>query len=316
MNVHISGATSFIGKAFIQYCQNYPHILINRLDRKSLETLNVNKLKGSNSFIHLAARVHVFNEESGNYLREYLETNRDLTLSLAKKAIEARVKKFIFISSVAVYGRFKGGVISLNDNPRPDDPYGESKLEAEKGLVDLFAHKESKCIILRLPMVYGPENKGNMLRLLNAASRRIPLPLGAVRSKRSVVYVKNVCSAILKILQDEKPERPTVQTYLINDRQDITSGQLYSEIYRAYRGGEGVFSIPEVLFRLSGNAGTLIEKLLKKRLPINEDVVSRLIDEYRFSSEAFRRDYDWNPPYSQIQGIRDTVEWYKKNKPI
>ena len=51
MNVHISGATSFIGKAFIQYCQNYPHILINRLDRKSLETLNVNKLKGSNSFI-------------------------------------------------------------------------------------------------------------------------------------------------------------------------------------------------------------------------------------------------------------------------
>ena len=290
--------------------------IANLLDSKAI-------FSGIYGVVHLAGRAHKMNDQSENPLAEYRKVNRDMTLNLAQASLEAGVKKFVFISSVKVVGdgwqknesrqnEVISKIITESDECRPDDPYGISKWEAEQELTRLFSgQSDAQCIILRLPMVYGPGNKGNMLTFLKAASKGIPLPIKAARAKRSMIYVKNVCNAILKILQDKRSCRPTVQTYFINDGQDITSGELYSIISQAYNGNKGVFFMPEGLFRLGGITGSWLEKIFDKKLLLNKELVSRLFDEYRFSSESFCRDYDWKPPHTLEQGIKDTVGWHK-----
>ena len=132
--------------------------------------------------------------------------------------------------------------------PVPDDHYGVSKWEAEKNLVKLFSEQNrSQCIIFRLPMIYGPKNKGNMLHLLRAASLRLPLPLGKAIGKRSMAYIRNVCDAMGKVIQDKKKGRSRVQTFFINDGYDLTSGELYELIFQVFWKKRGLISLPTLL---------------------------------------------------------------------
>ena len=115
------------------------------------------------------------NDKSSDSLTEYRKVNRDVTLSLAKASIDANVRQFIFFSTIKVMCDSGIGdhIFTENDIPHPDDPYGQSKFEAEEGLRFLYLNQEKcNCIVLRLPMVYGEGNKGNMLRLLSAAYRK------------------------------------------------------------------------------------------------------------------------------------------------
>ncbi len=310
----ITGASGFIGSSIVRELkkESYGYLPLFRQDLEKF-ILQPEKFIGVNSsIIHCAGRAHVFKETSLSPLDEFRKVNTDLTLAVAKAVLRIKIKKFIFFSSLSVFGRFTGGYIKDNQTPYADDPYGVSKLEAERKLIELFSSQtHSQCIIFRLPMVYGPGNKGNMLPLLRAASKGIPLPLASAKGKRSMIFIKNVCDAILKVLKNDSPGRPPVQTYFLNDGDDLTSGELYSLISEAYSGGKGIFYFPEALLRLGGVLGSGFESIVGKQLPLNKRVVSRLFDEYRISSEAFCRDYDWKPPYTPEEGIRETVLWYK-----
>jgi nucleoside-diphosphate-sugar epimerase len=306
--VCLTGSSGFIGN----------HIN-HELQKDDIKCFRWNKLKEkelghSGILIHLAARVHQTQDSSLNTLVEFRQINRDLTVSLAQQALKEGVKKFIFISSVKVIGE-KPGAYSIDSRCCPAEPYGISKLEAEQELEGLFSQQtEAQCIILRLPMVYGEKNKGNMLSLLNAASRKFILPLAAAKGERSMVYVKNIASAISRIVQDEKPDRPQMQTYFLSDGLDMTSGQLYSAIYRCMHQKKGIFNLPENLFRVGGKIGSELNKRLKIKVPISAEIVSRLFDEYRFSSKEFCQDYDWSPPFRPEEGINNTVQWFVKDR--
>jgi len=311
--VCLTGATGFIGSAI--YHSLAGKCAVNVLTRQAInDDISTLQFPLCSDLIHAAARVHVMHEKIANPLEDYRKTNRDMTLSLARRGLESGVKRFIFISSLMVLGRSWSSKATINLIPRPDEPYGISKWEAEQGLIDMFSRqKDAKCIILRLPMVYGPGNKGNMLPLLKAAHMGIPLPLAGTKGKRSMVYVGNVCSAVETILKDSEGDHPVVETYVINDHNDLTSGELYALIYQAFRGGKGIFPMPESLLRAGGNLGSLWERLTGRTLMLNKQNISRLFDAYSFSPDQFCRNYHWHPPFTPAEGISKTVEWYKEH---
>jgi nucleoside-diphosphate-sugar epimerase len=251
--------------------------------------------------------------------REYIKVNSELTLKLAKTALKAGVRTFIYASSVKVMGEGAPKMEPLTEEApfSPENSYAMSKMEAEKELAKLFGKQtDSRVVIFRLPMVYGPGNKGNMLALLKMASRGIPLPLGALKAKRSMIYIGNLCDAIRKVIEDDKKSRPSVQTYFINDGDDISSRELYAMISREYSGKDGLFYLQPSIIRFIGIVGSMLEKGTGLKLQVNREVVSKLINEYRFSAAAFCQDYDWSPPHTVHDGIKATVEWHRNNSGI
>jgi UDP-glucose 4-epimerase len=252
-------------------------------------------------------------EDRATALALHREINRDLTISLAKAAISANLRRFIFLSTVKVMrddassemirsgNLTTGKVITENDEPHPNDPYGISKYEAEQGLEKLFRQqKHSRCVAVRLPMIYGPGNKGNALRMLKCAERGIPLPLRAVRAKRSMIYVKNLCDALVAIIKDDKDEPSPFQSFYVTDGEDRSSAELYEGMFRAFNSKNGVFYIPPLIFRLAQYSNHRLGS-----------IISRLIDPYCFSSKAFQNKYNWNAPYTFEQGILETARWYE-----
>lgn len=266
----------------------------------------------SDAVVHLAARM---NPMKGNEAEEAcLRDNTELTLTLAKRALETGVRLFVVISTTKVMGDTLNSdkIYEETDQPTPTDAYSKSGLMAETQLSELFqAQTEARCVILRLPMVYGPHNKGHMLKLLKAAQKKIPLPIGKANSQRSMVFVKNVVDAVQTILNDTSNSRPQVETFFITDDQDLSSSELYSQLYFNFNGTKGVFGVPESCFRFLGTLGSRLEELTGKIMPVNEMVVSRLFDSARFKAAAFKRAYDWKPPFSPAEALKETVEWFQ-----
>jgi UDP-glucose 4-epimerase len=320
-NVLLTGATGFIGRhLFTTLVRNgfVCRTLVRDVNaarsigipegsilEAQIEAINGNVLpfKGIDTIIHSAALVHQMKNTDSPLLETYRRINRDGTLRLAKTGLDAGIQKFIFLSTVKVMGDFEGTSKILNekDVPAPSDPYSISKFEAEEGLRRLFdKYKGARCIILRLPMVYGPGNKGNMLTLLKAARRKIPLPLKGATGKRSMIYVGNICDAILTTMNESRKPSDLVELYFLTDTIDHTSNDLYSSIYRAINGKTGTFYLPPCLLRI-------LFGISKK----SRAVVSRLFDDYRFSCERFQSEYKWKPAFGLTEGIAETIQWYK-----
>lgn len=149
--------------------------------------------------VHCAARVHVMDDQSADPLMEFRRVNVGGTLNLARQAVEAGVRRFIFISSIKVNGEgtAPGERYTANDTPAPIDPYGISKREAEDSLREIAAESGMEVVIIRPPLVYGPGVKANFLSMMRWLHKGVPLPLGAIHNKRSLVAKDNLVDLIV-----------------------------------------------------------------------------------------------------------------------
>lgn len=256
-------------------------------------------LKGVKVVVHLAARVHVMHEDSDNALAAYRRTNTDASLRLAQEAANAGVKRFIYLSSIKVNGEGRNDKpFSEIDLANPQDPYAVSKYEAEQGLREIGDATQLEVVIIRPPLVYGAEVRGNFLRLLKLVKMGLPLPFAGIDNQRSMVYLKNLSDAIKVCITHHNAAG---KTFLVSDGLTISVADLIGQMALAMNCSVRLFKVPSVLLRTLG------------KLTGKSDEVSRLIDSLQVDTSWIKKELQWSPPYSAAQGLAETVAWFKQH---
>lgn len=200
-------------------------------------------LSAVNVVIHTAARVHVMKERAHDPLREFRQVNVKGTINLARQAAAAGVRRFIFISSIGVNGRETslGTSFKPGDSPAPSGPYAISKREAEDALREIAAETGMEVVVIRPPLIYGPGAKGNFHRLLQWLDRGIPLPLGSVNNKRSMVALENVSDLIIRCMYH--PSAPN-RLFLAADGYDLATPEILRTVAKGLGKQPRLFSLP------------------------------------------------------------------------
>ena len=249
--------------------------------------------------IHLAARVHVMKDSAADPLGEFRKVNLHGTENLARQAVRAGVKRFVYVSSIKVNGEQTTGeqFFAESDQAAPQDPYGVSKWQAEQALHRISLETGLEVVIVRPPLVYGPGVKGNFIALMNAIDKGIPLPLAGALNARSLVYVGNLVEALIACVTNPAAAG---QTYLVSDGEEVSTAMLVERIAKALGRGSRSFYFPPGLLRAA--AGLLGRA----------EQIDRLFGSLRISDQKIRRELNWMPPYSMEQGLRATADWYRK----
>lgn len=201
--------------------------------------------------VHCAARAHVMKEDAGDPLLEYRRVNVQGTLALARQAAKAGVQRFVYISSIKVNGERTAShhAFHASDIPEPEDAYGASKLEAEQGLIALAHETGMEVVIIRPPLVYGPGVKGNFSSMVRWMRKGMPLPLGAVRNKRSLVALDNLVDFIALCADPERSPRAANEVFLISDGEDVSTTELLRKVANAYSVVPRLLPIPVIWIR-------------------------------------------------------------------
>ncbi|MDK4706459.1 SDR family oxidoreductase [Rhizobium sp. CNPSo 4062] len=300
----VTGATGFVGQALctelsrrrmeyrpVSRNSRPGFVAIGTMDR---DTDWTDALAGVDVVMHLAARVHVMNESAADPLAAFRAVNVDATVNLARQAAAAGVKRFIFLSSIKVNGEGTSAArpFSASDAPHPEDAYGRSKLEAEEALLAISAETGMEVVIIRPPLVYGPGVKANFASLMRWAARPFPWPFGAVRNRRSLIYVGNLVDFML--LSARHPDAGN-RVFLVSDGEDLSIGQLISKLSLASGRKAWMLPVPPALLEGLG-------ALLGRRA-----AAQRLLGSLQVDMGETRAVTGWSPPYSVEEGLAATV---------
>ncbi|AZF41742.1 UDP-glucose 4-epimerase [Pseudomonas sp. R1-43-08] len=245
--------------------------------------------------IHTAARVHVMNDSCDDPLEEYRKVNVRGTLALAEAAAAVGVKRFVFVSSIKVNGEetFPETPYKADDVPAPRDPYGISKLEAEQALQALSSSSGMEVVIVRPVLVYGPRVRANFYNMMNWLFKGVPLPLGAINNKRSLVSIYNLVDFIGVCA---KHPRAANQTFLISDGQDLSTTELLQKMGRALGVSVRLLPVPVSMLKLTAS---IVGK---------SGISQRLCGFLQVDIEKNRRLLDWVPVCSVEEGLARTAQ--------
>jgi len=277
--VLITGANSYIGTNVERWLLKEPEKYhVETLDMKDPNWVNFDFSKFDVVF-HVAGIAHSTPKKSEKDL--YYRVNTQLTIETAKIAKEAGVKQFIFMSSMIVYSS-KERVITKDTKPNPDNFYGDSKLQAEIGLNKL-SDKTFKIVLLRPPMIYGPNSKGNFPRLMSFARKSFIFP--NFKNKRSMLYIDNLSNSIKYLIDNEveglffpqnseymcTSEIVRMSAKLINKRIWFT--RIFNPIIYLTR---GLISVVNKMFSDSYYDVNMSEELIKLNIVTNSDSINKV----------------------------------------
>lgn len=314
MKVLITGAAGFVGSAIcmqlmsrgicaVGAVRRMPSHPLFGMEYRIVGNLDASTewdaaLDGVDTVIHLAARVHVMRENAADPLAAFREVNVAGTERLARAAASSGVKRLVYVSSVKVNGEQTADVpYSEQDEPAPQDPYGVSKYEAEQALHQVALETGLEVVIVRPPLIYGPGVGGNFLRLLKLMSRGVPLPLAAVRNRRSMIYLGNFVDALITCATH--PDAAG-KTYLVSDDEDVSTPVLMQNMANLMGKHSWLWPLPPALLELAGKATGMSSE------------VERLIGSLQIDSSRIRCELGWLPPYSMQHGLSETVRWFEQ----
>lgn len=336
--VLVTGANGFVGRGVVDALSKSGfrvHAAVRRLgptlslvDCEMMDVGGIgpftrweDSLVGVDRVVHLAARVHVMKDTVSAPLAEFRKVNVVATERLARSAVAAGVKRFVFLSSIKVNGEWtdgshsgslssgSAGIIKGEERgvrafteegvPSPQDPYAVSKWEAELALHQVAKETGMEVVIIRPPLVYGPGVRANFLKLLRMVDRGIPLPLGAIRNLRSLVYLGNLVDAITTCVRHPAAAG---KTFLVSDGEDVSTSELIRMIASVMGKKSPLFNIsPKLMLWLGEAIG-------------RETTIHRLTSSLVVDSSYIGRELGWIPPYTLTQGLQETVEWYLRQR--
>ncbi|PKO91370.1 MAG: NAD-dependent dehydratase [Betaproteobacteria bacterium HGW-Betaproteobacteria-1] len=309
MRIALTGATGFVGRRLLACLQQAGHSVVEigriasaadavffQVDGISADTDFSGSMDGCDAVIHLAARVHVMHDSATDPLAAFQAVNLDGTVNLARQAARAGVRRFVYVSSIKVNGEYTGSKpFSEADKPQPQDPYAVSKWQAEQALHEIGRETGMEIVIVRPPLVYGPGVKANFYSLLKLVSKALPLPLGSIHNRRSMIYVGNLADALITCVTHPAAAG---QTYLVSDGEAVSTPQLVKEIAVAMQRPDRVFCLPLSIMRFVA------------RMTGRSSTVDRLTQSLEIDSSKIREELGWRPPYSMQQGLQVTADWF------
>ena len=247
-------------------------------------------LAGVETVVHAAARVHQVRESAADPLAAYRRVNTYGTQRLAEACLAHGVKRFVFISSIKAMGdgRADGAPYRADHACAPVDAYGRSKAEAETALATLADGHRLETVILRPPLVYGPDVRGNFPALLRLCDTPWPLPMGGIGNRRSLLALDNLVDAIVRAV--DHPQAAG-RTFLLRDGEDLSTSDLVARLRRALGRPGRLIALPASAWRALGRLGPL------------RNAVERLTGSLAVDDAAIRRDLGWRPPVTVDQAL-------------
>lgn len=297
--VIVTGATGFVGRALVTRLARESGWIVRAAHRgrtalsADVEQVAVSDLgpdtdwsdalNGCDVVVHAAARVHVMRDRAANPLAKFRAVNVDGTLRLAREAVAAGVRRFVFVSSIKVNGEatLPGRPFTSKDAPAPADAYGVSKREAEDELRALSRETGMELVIVRPVLVYGPGVKANFRAMIRWLYRGIPLPLGATQNQRSLVAIENLVDLLVRCLAHPAA---VGETLLVSDAEDLSTTELLQRMSRALGRPARLFPVPPALIRAAAH-------LAGKR-----DLAQRLLGSLQVDTSRTRALLEWTPP--------------------
>lgn len=314
----ITGATGFIGSALVDYllASTTGALRIAVRDAKAGHSPRVQVVKtgslgpdnqwhdfvaGVDVIVHCAARVHVLDESGADAALEYRRTNVQGTLNLAEQAAAAGVGRFVFISSIKVNGEETqpGHAFEADGPVRPADPYGVSKMEAEEALRHLASRTGMELVIIRPVLVYGPGVKANFLSMMRWLDKGVPLPLGAIDNRRSLVALDNLVDLIATCTTHPAAAG---HTFLASDDRDLSTTELLRQMGAALGKPARLVPVPMWLLRAAARA-------LGKR-----SFSQRLCGSLQVDIAKTRNVLGWTPPITVEAAMRKTAHYYLEHQ--
>jgi len=309
----VTGASGFIGQSLCETLSKSGRSVLGAV--RSLNSISLNNnikyisvgdisfkknwkdlLLGVDCIIHCAGTAHKMNRNKN--FDDYKLTNLNGTKYLAEQAVEAGVKRLVFLSSIKVNGE-NTDIINekekflYNDIPKPKDAYAVYKFEAEKVLFNISANTELETVVVRFPLVYGNAAKGNLARLVDVISKNLPLPFKAVNNKRSFIGIHNLVDLLIRCI--DHPEA-SGKTFLASDGEDLSTPELIKLIASSMGKKANLFPLPVYMLKFLGSISGRREE------------INRLVGSLRIDNNYTQETLNWTPPISVEEGIRRMVQ--------
>ena len=262
---------------------------------------------GCAGVVHLAGKAHVLDEKQSAAL-DFHSINVVGTRNVLEGVVAGEVSHVVFASTVKVFGETTVGCVDESQPPCPETPYGQSKWAAEQLVMDYAGKAGFIAVSLRMPMVYGPTQKGNLFRMIAAIEQgRFP-PLPHVNNARSMLHVGNFVQATRLALQQPRVGQPA---YVVTDEKPYE----ISEIYDLLRTGLGKtipnWRMPLWMLKMGATCGDMVQTATGRSVPVNSSTLEKLIGSAWYSAAAITRDLGYCPPYRFIDAVPEMIRFYR-----